>query len=213
MDWAVFKAGLLHSTWGLDTVVIIGVGCTQQSKKCNDELITQSNPAGIWHHPEPWKYATNSERIGQRMTLCYDGMKGTGDRSNQSSCGEGWETWSAVHRGSPSVARRKKLEAPLSIDQIGTQEIWTIQDNQRSISSGISAEPPYDMGNPWHLPLIIAIALSQDDTTWTKFLLTTSGSNRRRRRIWSWSNMQSLTLQVQSCLTIFGEMVRIPWER
>jgi hypothetical protein len=81
------------------------------------------------------------------MTLHHDGTKSASNRSNQSSCREGRKTQSVVYHGSPGVARREEPKAPLSINQVGAQEIWAIQDNQRSIPSGVLAESPHDMGN------------------------------------------------------------------
>jgi hypothetical protein len=68
-------------------------------------------------------------------------------------------------------------------------------------------------GDPWCLPCILAITLSQNNTTQTKFLSATSGVNQRGRRIWSQSNTQSLTLQAQSRPAISGQVARIPQEQ
>jgi hypothetical protein len=48
--------------------------------------------------------------------------------------------------------------------QNSCQEIWTIQDNQRSISSGVSTRITSDMGNTWHTVFHSALLLPYHKT-------------------------------------------------
>ncbi len=110
----------------------------------------------------------------------------------------------------PSLVRRKEYQDTISKYKDSPQMIWTLQNHQRNIASGLSNPNTNKLEDSQHLPHVTLIPILWNIQTQPELLPTTTRSHPRRRRIWSQGHSQPLPHRLWKTLSVSNQMEGIP---